>query len=255
MRALRESRDALAGPSADLWLLDAAAAGELLASPAAAQTLAHDDIARNPRPLRAEARRARLAGRLLCRTALAELTGAAPADLRFQRGPFGRPELVPNPGGLRFSVAHTGGLAACLVTRGIDCGLDLERTPVSPDVLAMARRFLAPDELACLEASPAAERSARFAEYWVLREAYSKALGTGLTRPPDAFSFGWLPSLPVRVRDREADEGEDGRWRFELTRVGEGVLAAIALRAPDGAGPVTLRVRRPDGAAVLPVAA
>jgi len=134
-----------------------------------------------------------LAARALCRWALSWFTGIEPRDWQFSAGPHGKPEIaVPGEfSSLHFNLTHTERLVACIVTRAGAVGLDAEETSRPVDVAAVAGQFLSPAERDCLSALPPQRRLPRFYEYWVLKEAYLKARGTGLSLPPDQFTIEW----------------------------------------------------------------
>jgi 4'-phosphopantetheinyl transferase len=227
---------------ADLWLLEEAAIATLAGRSRLDELLAPDEQARHERLRHPQARLRFLGGRLLLRHALSAYEPVEPGAWRFRLGEFGRPQLEPNVGSLAFNLAHTDGLVACLVTRGRPCGVDVERKPARPGALRLAGRWFADEEREHLEATPAETRGDRFLDYWVLKEAYVKALGLGLTRRLDSFSFGHLADAPISVRDGSAAAGEAERWQFELLPVGPDHVVAVAVRREPAEGPLPLRV-------------
>lgn len=128
-------------------------------------------------------------------TALRQLLGGyldrPPGALTFVRepcpgcaGPHGRPAVLQAGGGppLHFSLAHSRGLIAVAVAPRV-IGVDVERLP-SPETVEACARALHPGEQAELAAAPPGERRAHFGRLWTRKEAYLKALGTGLSRHP-----------------------------------------------------------------------
>ncbi|MET9979269.1 4'-phosphopantetheinyl transferase family protein [Streptomyces microflavus] len=128
-------------------------------------------------------------------TALRQLLGGyldrPPGALTFVRepcpgcaGPHGRPAVIQAGGGppLHFSLAHSRGLIAVAVAPRV-IGVDVERLP-SPETVEACARALHPGEQAELAAAPPGERRAHFGRLWTRKEAYLKALGTGLSRHP-----------------------------------------------------------------------
>ena len=123
-----------------------------------------------------QARRRALAVRLLAHRALAWLDPDAPWAIT--HGASGQPQLHDSP--LAISLAHSGELAACALGRVAALGVDVEAIRPRPRLLAFARRFYGPAEVACLEALADAEQLAAFHDIWTLREAWLKARGCGL---------------------------------------------------------------------------
>lgn len=125
------------------------------------------------------------------RRLLGELTGTAPAALRFGRracprcgGPHGRPVLERPAGGPEFSLSHGGGLVLVAVAPG-RVGVDVEPVKDTPPEPSLVER-LHPAERAVVRAAPEGLRSAAFTRLWTRKEAYLKGLGVGLGRALDA---------------------------------------------------------------------
>ena len=104
----------------------------------------------------------------------------APADWRFSRGEHGKPGLLDSPRPLDFNLSHSGDWLACAVTAGTAVGLDIEYCDPDRDVLKLAGRFFQAPEIAALQACSKAEQTARFYDYWTLKEARIKAGGAAL---------------------------------------------------------------------------
>ncbi|WP_217544724.1 4'-phosphopantetheinyl transferase superfamily protein [Streptomyces sp. GbtcB6] len=210
-----------------LWLLPEAAADAFVARLGGTALLSGEERARCERALSPQLRRRRLAARLLARHALAERSGRPPGAWRFRTTGDGRPEPEPAYGGLRFNLTHTDGLIACVVTdAGRACGVDAEPSPAGADALAHLPRFFAPAERAELERAPREERAALVAAYWVLKEAYLKALGTGLRRELSTVAFTHPAAAPpIAVHD----SGSAARhWHFDLVHPTPGHVLAVA---------------------------
>lgn len=136
---------------------------------------------RADRQLRARGRVQSIVGHALVRLCLSRYREVHPAAWCFRAREGGRPEIdPPDPHGLRFNLSHADGLAACVVTHGIACGVDVERIHRSAQRLRRAARLLSPEEATALEALPEADRPVRFFALWTLREACLKACGAGL---------------------------------------------------------------------------
>ncbi|MFI7068352.1 4'-phosphopantetheinyl transferase family protein [Kribbella sp. NPDC050124] len=191
------------------------------------------------RRLTQRAKRQFLGARMLSRYALTERSGRLLGDWCFRRPGHGRPEPWPDAGGLRFNLSHTDGLIACVVTRGRACGVDVERTPVRDGAQRYLTRLFAGTERAELDTVPAHLRPAYVAAYWVLKEAYLKAIGIGLRRPLSDFAFAGLstalaapatvnaarPTTVIRLRDGE--QPMNG-WHFDLIHPSPDHVLAVA---------------------------
>ncbi|MET9427802.1 MULTISPECIES: 4'-phosphopantetheinyl transferase superfamily protein [unclassified Streptomyces] len=222
-----------------LWLLPECAVGRFADELGGLRLLTEEERARLRRLRGDGVRRRYLGARLLSRYALSDRTGRPVGQWQFRQGPFGRPEPEPDCDGVRFNLSHTEGLITCLVTPGGRAGgVDVERTPASAEAVRHLERHFAPAERAELAALDPAARADRLSELWVLKEAYLKALGTGMTRALDGFSFTARGSgHRIAVNDPGQPPGADSRWWFDLLRPGPGHVLAIAA---EGGSPITL---------------
>lgn len=214
-----------------LWLLPEHAVEPFVRRVDGLRLLTSPERERMERKHSAAARRRQLGARVLCRYALSARTGRPLDDWRFTAGPFGRPEVSPDPGGVRFNLSHTDGLIACVVTvGGRECGVDIEPTPAGADAVTHIPRHLAEGERAALANAPPGGRASRLAAYWVLKEAYLKALGVGMHRGLDGFTFSDPCAGPVTVDDPEHGPEETARWTFDLAYPSPGHVLAVAVR-------------------------
>ncbi|MCX4692886.1 4'-phosphopantetheinyl transferase superfamily protein [Streptomyces sp. NBC_01408] len=159
---------------------------------------------------------------LALRMALARELGMPPAEVPFIRHPcpgcgepHGRPGVEGDP--LHFSLSHCADRGLIAVAR-TPVGVDLERTP-DPAVVRRLSRLLHPAEHAELALLPEAERAGAFLRAWCRKEAYLKAIGTGLSRSTalDHVGTGKVPAhLPG--------------WRLDDVPAGGGYAAAVAVR-------------------------
>ncbi|MFK4595017.1 4'-phosphopantetheinyl transferase [Streptomyces pristinaespiralis] len=133
------------------------------------------------------------------------------------RGPHGRP--VVREAAMHFSVSRTPGY--CLLAFAVtEVGVDLEKVPSSA-VVEETSPALHPRETAELAACPPADRPAAFARAWTRKEAYLKALGTGLGRDPRSDHLGTSSHAPARVPG----------WSVSDVCVAAGYEAAVVVRA------------------------
>ena len=174
---------------------------------------------------RADARLRFTAGRWLVRHVLARRLGCTEAEVELTVGAHGRPSLVT--GGVDFNLSHAGSLVV-LALSTTRVGIDVEATNRTSDWRAIARRFFSPVEFAAIEACDEAERRTAFFRAWVRKEAFVKALGTGIATGFDRFdvSIGPRPAL-VGARIDGIDAGE---WSIRDLAPNPGHLGAVAVR-------------------------
>jgi 4'-phosphopantetheinyl transferase len=191
-----------------------------------------------------------LVSHVLVRTTLSRYVEHDPASWRFEEGEFGRPEIASeqNAAGLRFNLSHTENLAACVVARQRDCGVDVERLHRVRDLDGVARRVFTGPELEDLKGREGDDLQGRFTDYWTLKEAYMKARGKGFQLPPETFTMqidtASNESARLEVGDDFDDHGSD--WQFDLRRLEyddpPAYRLGVALRTSEqGARPLVIR--------------
>lgn len=167
-----------------------------------------------------------LATRALCRGTLARIAGVFPGDWQFGTGAHGKPAVVTPTefASLRFNLSHSDGMIVCLVSRAGEVGVDVERTrrPIDPE--SIAKHFFAPVERQQLAGLPSDHRALRSYQIWVLKEAYLKGCGAGLSRSPEEFAI----DVPNEGETRSF-EG----WQLSLHRPSDDHIAATAIKPDD----------------------
>lgn len=136
----------------------------------------------------------------------------------------GKPRLRDSR--LDFNLTHTRGFAAVAVCDAGEIGVDAEWLRSAADLLAVAERFFAPEEIRWLHAHPEASRDVAFYRLWTLKEAYLKARGAGLTIDLGAFRFELDDAITLTAP--ETIDPKPDRWSFRQWRPSPSHLAAVA---------------------------
>ena len=154
---------------------------------------------------------------LLLRDAL-ERSGAELDRFALRTGEYGKPYL---DGGPEFSMSHAGPYAAVAVSDA-PVGVDIEGPRCT---LRLAERWFAPAEYEAAAALEGEAQRVYLQRLWVAKEAFVKALGTGLQTPFRSFrvtldgaSVGLtqeLTDLPIRISEFSAQD-----YRIAVAGVG-----------------------------------
>lgn len=182
-----------------------------------------------------EDRRSYVCAHALTRCALEAASGTPAQDFTFRIDRYGKPEISEEleQGRLRFNLSHSRGLVCCAITWQRDVGIDVERVTRNADIDGLAGQVFAVDELAFLRQLEDCARRDAFFAIWTVKEAYTKAVGRGLSIPLDGFSVCLdPPSLVIGqslLGDPEAGKGED--WQVRLSQPIPGYTFAVAVRA------------------------
>jgi 4'-phosphopantetheinyl transferase len=200
----------------DVWVISLIETGNSPeAVPAAISCLSVDEQARAGRFAFDRDRRRFSLGRGAVRKILARYLGCPPAEIAFAYGEFGKPRLDGRHAGagLQFNASGSGDVAVCAVTSGQSVGIDIEqlRDACDPGVVRYALSDLERTEF---ERIPAEEQPAAFYRTWTRKEAYLKAVGCGLSRPPASFAVNVTPGDPPRLVFDDRAPAAMASWTF-----------------------------------------
>lgn len=193
--------------------------------------LSIDERSRAQRLVEPVDRRRFIAGRGLLRRTLADYTGVAVGDIRFEHPESGKPALA---GGatLRFNASGSGSLVLIALCQGCEIGVDVER--IRPIDDRIAKDAMTADEFARHRDLPDAERERHFFATWVAKEAVSKALGSGLRLGFSDFSCP-RPGGRIEWSVSRADCIRPTAWVCSLPAPRAGHAAAVAFTAEPAA--------------------
>jgi 4'-phosphopantetheinyl transferase len=93
---------------------------------------------------------------------------------QIQLNPAGKPFL---PSGRQFSISHTRGFAAGIISAETPVGIDIEF--ISPRVLKIEKKFLNPQEYALLASLSEQDRIVFSSLFWSIKETVYKCWGNG----------------------------------------------------------------------------
>jgi 4'-phosphopantetheinyl transferase len=177
-------------------------------------TLDLDERARARRFHFEKHRRRFILGRGFLRLLLGRYLKIAPEEVRFAYGPYGKPSLANEheARGLRFNASHSHELAVYAFVQEREIGVDVEYVKSQFAGEDIARHFFSAYEIEKLMALPADERSAAFFRCWTRKEAYIKALGSGLSHPLDQFDVTLTAHEPAALLRDAQDAEAIARW-------------------------------------------
>jgi 4'-phosphopantetheinyl transferase len=161
------------------------------------------------------------------RAILAGYLACDPLEIAFDTGRNKKPALQEDAPRLRFNLSHSAKLA--LVAVGdVEVGVDLEKMRHLESLREIARHNFAAAEIAAIEAAGADERLLAFYRCWTRKEAYVKALGTGLGAPLDVFDVG-IESEARFLGFRDGQSLE--QWGLWDVSPAEDYIAAVCARS------------------------
>jgi 4'-phosphopantetheinyl transferase len=226
----------LAVSQVDLWIAFEDEALDARSTSSLRNLLSAEEQTLADRFHRAHDRRRYVAAHALIRLALSNYFPVAPADWRFGRDRNNQPIIMAPEefAAVRFSISHTRGLIACLVTRLCEAGVDSERVEPNEELVQIAQDVLSASELESLNELLPENWTARFFDLWTLKEAYGKARGVGLDLPMKAISFDIGSGNSVCVRFDQEIHDDPSRWNFWLRHLPPAHTLSVAIRRDAG---------------------
>jgi 4'-phosphopantetheinyl transferase len=197
-------------------------------------TLSDDERERADRFHFERDRRRFACARGVLRRLLAEYLDVEAGELTFSYGAHGKPALSGRfQRAVTFNVSHSHELALVAIGRDAELGVDVEAVRSMEGADDIASRFFSPREAAQLRSLPVAVRRAAFFACWTRKEAYLKALGSGLARPLDEFDVTFAPGEPAALVVH-GDETETARWAIDELLPAPGYTAALVTESHAG---------------------
>lgn len=174
-----------------------------------------------------------LHGHVATRRILAKELGVSPRAIVYGAGVAGKPFVAsPAGSGIEFSYSDSGDLALVAVGRGRSVGVDVESLRPLSDLAGVAERFFAVEECAALLALSEPEREAGFYRLWTRKEAYIKALGTGLGHPLAQFVVT-IATNDARLVSVAGNAAAAAPVAMRSIEVGVGYESALVVMRPD----------------------
>ena len=188
-----------------------------------------------------EVKRAQKASsRAQLRRILSRYVDVEPRSLRFEYGEHGKPELseqgrsgLPEHTDLSFNLSHSEKVGLVGVTDGVRIGVDVEQLRVGRDFSGLANRFFSAEESAALHQLSEPARPAAFYRAWTRKEAYLKALGTGLSFPSNGFTIDYTVEGPGCVTATDVPGDDPAIWHFADVQLGPDFAGAICFEGPE----------------------
>ncbi len=188
-----------------------------------------DEHERADRLLLPRIRESFIAARGQLRQILAAYLSRAPSEIDFFYGPHGKPELLnPKETPLRFNLSHSGEFGLLAINDSYPIGVDIERLHPGRPYLKLSERFFSLRERTELRNLPEKDREWAFYACWTRKEAYLKAIGTGLITPLHSFDISLTPGEPPKLFAHRNDPFEPGRWHIAEVPVPAGYRGAVA---------------------------
>jgi 4'-phosphopantetheinyl transferase len=184
-----------------------------------ASLLSEDEIIRANRYHFPEHKRRFLAARGFLREILGLYLAINPEKVEFIYSERGKPSINAQ---LQFNLSHSEEMAVYGLTTGGRIGVDLEKMRSMKDLNSLTKRFFCAEEHELIAKSQ--EKETLFFQLWTAKEAYLKAVGTGIS--------GGLDRVEVCLNPLKLDNVA-GEWQLWTREIGDNYRATVAIEGCD----------------------
>lgn len=174
-------------------------------------------------------------GRGILRILLGHYLGKAPEALRFTYNDYGKPELASpsDAAAIRFNLSHSRDAVLYAMTRRYRIGIDIEYIRADMELERIAERFFSASEVTVLRALAIRQQPRGFFNCWTRKEAFIKAVGSGLSYPLDQFDVSLRPGEPAALLHIHNAPADTAQWALHDLDPGPGYAAALAVEGRD----------------------
>ncbi len=164
----------------------------------------------------------------MLRIVLGRALATAPSELRFQTGARGKPSLrapttLPTP---HFNISHSGDVAVVALA-GAELGVDVEALRPLARAERLAARFFSDRERQSLAEVSSESRDTAFLGIWTAKEAYLKAVGSGVAMPLRKIEIDLSGPVITRIM---GDPHAASRWSLLHTALPIPAVCTVAIR-------------------------
>lgn len=161
---------------------------------------------------------------------IAHYTQEAPRRIELEYNKFQKPLLVNHKRPtLQFSASHSNQIGMYGFTQDKLVGVDVEEIPAAADWRDIGDTCLSDFEKVWFSRLPSARRIATLIQIWTIKEAYLKAIGTGLSVPPASVELEFTEADRYQFHRTPHEEGRGGRWNIFTFSPVPGFLAAVVV--------------------------
>ncbi|WP_019507798.1 4'-phosphopantetheinyl transferase superfamily protein [Pleurocapsa sp. PCC 7319] len=175
-----------------------------------------------------------IVARGILRQLLGNYLQLSPDRIKFEYGDRGKPRLAASvvDGFLQFNVSHSEEYALYGFTHHHLIGVDLEYLRDMKDAVKLAERFFSPREFELLAAIDSEQQRKVFFKLWTAKEAYLKAIGTGLTNSLASIDISFDQTGNPKLLAIEGDLEATANWSMYPCVPEINYVATVAIKTP-----------------------
>jgi 4'-phosphopantetheinyl transferase len=161
------------------------------------------------------------------RLILSKYTKTTPGELIFSHNKHGKPFLEGKQ--IYFNLSHSEDLSLIAVSLISRIGIDVEKVREVPNFMQIAKLFFADEESKNLEVLPEKSRASAFFKTWTCKEAFTKAVGEGLSLDLRSFSIQFAPKAQIQFLNNMQKHLNSLNWSILELILSEGYMGALAV--------------------------
>lgn len=165
----------------------------------------------------------------ILRTLLGAYLKMAPGQVKFQFCKYGKP-YINHFSQLRFNISHSGDMILLGFVKKHIIGIDIEYTKREVDVKNIAELFFSEEETTSLFALDEAYQMQAFYNCWTRKEAFIKAVGSGLSFPLDQFVVSLDTTKKATLIETKWDKKEKDKWILNTITPGKDYIGAVSVK-------------------------
>jgi len=169
-----------------------------------------------------------IAGRGLLRALLSGYLDSPPQKIVLAYSPLGKP-FVADDSRLNFNVSHSHDMVALAFAKDRRVGIDVQKMDMRELTPQIVNRVFAPSESSGLRGFDDQQKQVAFSRTWVVKEAYVKGIGCGLSQPFNELEVSLASDERPRLRTTGKGDSRAPQWELREPRLREGYAAALAV--------------------------
>lgn len=174
-------------------------------------------------------RRCFIIARGVLRNLLGNYLQVDPLHIHFKYGAHGKP-YVDHPSMLQFNISHSRNMLLLGFVKTASIGIDVEYTKREIDVKKIAQNFFSREEITSLRAVKEEGQLDAFYNCWTRKEAFIKALGSGLSFPLDQFVVSLDNPGDANLIETKWDSQEKEKWVLKAIQPEEDYVGAVSVK-------------------------
>ena len=193
--------------------------------------LSADEIERANKFCFPEHKRRFIVARSILRQLLSNYLHLNPKDLEFAYSNLGKPSIIQSNkiSFLQFNLSHSQEYALFGFSNYHLIGVDLEYLRTMSDASKIAERFFSPREFNLISNLPLEQQSQLFFKLWTAKEAYLKAVGTGLSGSLASVDIGLDQNHQTSLLAINGDPMTAQNWSIHSCFPAPNYVATIAI--------------------------